>query len=689
MSRFTLSNLDCPSCAASIEDALRSLDAVEAVSLNLQTGALSVRERGGAGSLTTEQVRAAVRSVHPRVSVSDARSPALAAAPANGLRELTPIGVSAVLLVVGLLLGDRLCGGPLHAIEYLILGAAYVICGHGVIAAAGRSLLRGRMFDENFLMTVATLGAIAIHELPEAVGVMLFYQVGEFCQGLSVGRARRSIQALLALRPDEAAIETANGLRRGSPSDVRVGEIMVIGPGERVPLDGIVISGTSAIDTSSLTGEPTPREVGPGESVYAGTINRTGMLRAEVTATEEDSSVARVLALVEEAAGRKARTERFITRFARVYTPIVVGITVLVALLPPLLVPGATFTDWGYRALVVLVVSCPCALVISIPLGYFGGIGGASRRGVLVKGSNYLDALATTDTVVFDKTGTLTTGQFAVTRVAPYGGVGDRELLRLAALAESRSTHPIAQSIREAYGEDVDADRIEEYRELAGQGVAARIDGAQITVGSHRWIHDSGVPHEVCEVPGTVAHVVRDGVWLGYIVISDSVREDAARAVSELRALGVRRLTMLTGDHEESAARVAEELGLDGYRAGLLPGEKLEALETILAEARGTVCFVGDGVNDAPVLSRADVGVAMGGLGSDAAIEAADVVLMTDAPSQVPAAVRVARRTRAIVWQNILGVAGLMTMWLAVFGDVGVALLAVLNASRALGGREA
>ncbi len=597
-----------------------------------------------------------------------------------------------------MLAGRSLCGGPYHALEYALYAAAYLVAGYPVVLGALRGLVRGKLLDENFLMTIATLGAFAIHELAEAVTVMLFYLVGETLQEAAIGRARRSVRALLALRPDSVLIDEGDATRRVAPEAARVGQHFLVAPGERVPLDGVIDRGDSTLDTSALTGESAPVDVGPGDRVHAGTINRTGLLRVRVTALLEDSSMSRILDLVEAASARKARTERFITRFARVYTPLVVAAAAGVAFLPPLFLPGADRAEWFHRGLVTLVVCCPCALVISIPLGYFGGIGSASRRGILVKGSHYLDSLSNVHTVVFDKTGTLTDGRLAVSGLHPRAGLEGGALLGMAAEAESRSSHPIAQSLREAHDLEPGAVEVAEYHERPGRGVFARVRGREMVVGSHRLLHDENIAHETCDTPPSALHVVCDGVWQGYITMADKLRPDSRGAVQGLRDLGVKQVGMLTGDHPEAANKIAEELGLDFHRAGLLPEDKLAALEEVMRKAPGeaAVAFVGDGINDAPVLARADVGLAMGGLGADAAVEAADVVLMGDAPSRVSTAIEIAKRTRAIVWQNIvlalgvkgvlivLGIAGIATMWEAVFGDVGVALLAVANASRAL-----
>ena len=526
---------------------------------------------------------------------------------------------------------------------------------------------------------------------------MLFFKIGELFEDLSVDRSRRSVRALLDVRPDYANLSAEGELRRVRPEEVAVGSMIVIKPGEKVPLDGEVIEGSTLVDTSALTGEPVPRSVGPGGKVLAGMINRTGSLTVKVTKKFSESSVARILELVESAGARKAPTERFITTFARYYTPAMVLGAAAVAVIPPL-VTGASFSTWVYRALILLVISCPCALVISIPLGYFGGIGGASRRGILVKGASFLDALTNIKTAVFDKTGTLTKGEFRVSQIVPDNGFEPEELLKLAAAAEARSNHPIAQSILEAYGRPSVPGSVTDYREVPGYGVSAVVDGRQVLAGSDRLLHQHGIEHGVCRVDGTVVHLVVDGRYAGYILIADEVKADARLAVQSLKRAGVEKVVMLTGDCEEAAAYVAGQLGIDAYLADLLPEDKVRAIEELEAGLRngGNIAAVGDGINDAPVIARADVGVAMGALGADAAIETADVVIMTDTPSKLAEAIEVARKTRRIVWQNIvlalaikgvfiaLGAIGLATMWEAVFADMGVALLAILNATRAM-----
>ena len=599
--------------------------------------------------------------------------------------------------------------GALYASFALYL-IPYLIAGHDVLLKAWRNIRRGEAFDESFLMAVATIGAFAMIFFPETephmaegAAVMLFYQVGELFQSYAVGKSRKSIAAMMDIAPDYANIERDGAIVEVDPDEVQVGDIIVVKPGERVPIDGVVVDGTSQLDTAALTGESVPRHIEVGGEVISGCINMTGVLRIRTTKLFGTSTVSRILELVENASEKKARTENFITRFARVYTPIVTLAAVTIAVVPPLLGMGA-WAGWILRGLTFLVVSCPCALVISVPLSFFGGIGGASRLGILVKGSNYLEALAQVDTVVFDKTGTLTSGTFGVVGVHPADAIGSDQLLAVAAHAEAFSDHPIALSVKKAYLDEAPADseriidqaRIEDAAEESGHGVKATVDGHAVLVGNDKLMSAHGISYPDCELTGTILHVAIDGAYAGHIVIADTVKDDAAQAIADLHAAGVERCIMLTGDREEVARSVASDLGLDEYHAQLLPGDKVEQVERILDSARGNLAFVGDGINDAPVLTRADVGIAMGAMGSDAAIEAADIVLMDDKPSNIARAIRVARKTMRIVHQNIvfaigvkllilaLAAVGIANMWLAVFGDVGVAVIAILNAMRAM-----
>ena len=576
--------------------------------------------------------------------------------------------------------------------------AAYFIIGGDVLWRAIRNILRGKVFDENFLMSLATVGAFIVGDFAEAVAVMLFYQVGELFQDYAVDQSRKSIAGLMDIRPDYANVQRGDALEKVDPDAVKVDEIIVIKPGERVPLDAVVLSGSSSVDTSALTGESLPRDVDEGDTLLSGCINISGLVTARVTKEYGESTVSKILDLVENAGNKKSQSENFITKFAGYYTPAVVIIAALLALIPPLVVPGATFEDWIYRGLIFLVISCPCALVISIPLSFFGGIGGASRRGILVKGSNYLEALAQTEIVVFDKTGTLTKGIFQVQQVLPVG-ISAEELLEIAAYAESYSNHPISLSLQKAYGRVIDSARISGVEETSGHGVTAQVDGKTVAAGNAKLMRRLGIAFtEPADVVGTVVYVAQDGVYRGSILIADEVKEDAKRAIAELKEAGIRQTIMLTGDAKRIGERVSAELGLDRVYTELLPADKVEKVEALFTEKspRGKLAFVGDGINDAPVLARADIGIAMGGLGSDAAIEAADIVIMTDEPSKIATAIRVSKKTLRIVKQNItfallvkaivllLGALGIASMWAAIFADVGVAMLAILNAIRML-----
>jgi Cd2+/Zn2+-exporting ATPase len=574
--------------------------------------------------------------------------------------------------------------------------ASYIIIGGDVLLKSIKNISRGEIFDENFLMAIATIGAFAIKEYPEAVAVMLFYQVGELLQDIAVSRSRNSIAELMDIRPDYANLVIGNKTKKVSPKEVKTEDIILIRPGEKVPLDGEVVEGKSVVDTTALTGESVPREVKEGDEILSGFINKNGVLKVKVTKEFEESTVSKILNLVENAAGKKAAAEKFITKFAKYYTPAVVGIAAALAIVPPLLIHEATFSQWLYRSLVFLVISCPCALVISIPLGFFGGIGSASRNGVLVKGGNYLEALNSLHTVVFDKTGTLTKGIFEVVGVYPQNGFSKDELLKYAAMSEEYSTHPIADSIKKAYGKKVDRSNIDSYEEISGMGIKAKIKGIDIYAGNAKLMNLLNVKYKEEDYIGTTVHIAVGGKYAGVLVISDELKEDAKETVEDLRKMGVKKISMLTGDSENVAKKVGSILNLDKVYAELLPHEKVEKLELLEKEKppKGKLLFVGDGINDAPVLARADIGAAMGGLGSDAAIEAADIVLMTDEPSKLITAIKIAQKTRRIVWQNIifafgikfavllLGAGGIASMWEAVFADVGVALLAVVNAMR-------
>ncbi len=627
--------------------------------------------------------------------------------PLNLKEEILPLVGVAIAYILALIFQQKLAATPYSWAEYVVFIPLYLISGWGVIISASRNVLKGQVFDENFLMTVATIAAIAIHELPEAVAVMLFYQIGELFQEYSVKRSRNSIKSLLEIRPDYANLKVNNSLEKVDPETVKPGSIVVVKPGEKIPLDGEVIEGKGLVDTSPLTGESVPKEKIVGDGVLAGTLNQNGVLTIRVTKPFGESSISRILQLVETAKSKKSKTEKFITTFARYYTPVVVFLSLAIAFIPPFFIAGASHADWIVRGLIVLVVSCPCGLVISIPLGYFGGVGGAAKRGILVKGSTFLDDLAAIKTVVFDKTGTLTEGIFEVKEIVAKNGFNQGDLIQIAARVESLSNHPVAKAIirhaeklnftPETNG-NLDSWQVEDYEEIAGCGVKAKVKNQTVIAGGDRLLHLENIEHDVCEVGGTAVHLAVDYKYAGYILIGDRLKADTVAAIESLKKLGITEIIMLTGDDRAVAQKVADKLGLSSYRAQLLPEDKVEAIEALINQ-KTKVAFVGDGINDAPVIARADVGIAMGGMGADAAIETADVVIMTDSPSKVAEAILMGKKTRRIVWQNIafamgvkglfiiLGIAGIATIWGAVFADVGVALIAVFNASRVLGNR--
>uniref|UniRef100_UPI00047B39E4 heavy metal translocating P-type ATPase n=1 Tax=Caldanaerobius polysaccharolyticus TaxID=44256 RepID=UPI00047B39E4 len=698
-----LEGLECANCAMKIEAKVNELKGVKHASLNFATKALSVEIDDTINSNDIfSLVKKIVKDIEPEVEVVDNKerdakcaceddsSNAASNIEANNRKKAIRFGISALFFAAALLIEFP------YWIDFTLFLISYILSGGEVVLKAFKNITKGQVFDENFLMTIATVGAFIIHEFPEGVAVMLFFQVGTLLQNIAVNRSRKSIVALMDIRPDFANLKVGDEIKKVSPKDVKTGDIIVVKPGEKIPLDGKIIEGKSMVDTSALTGESVPREVEIGNDVLAGFINKNGLLTVEVSKEFGESTVSKILDLVQNASSRKSPTENFITKFASRYTPVVTIAAALIAIVPPLIIPGATFTDWFYRAMVFLVISCPCALVISIPLGFFGGIGGASKNGVLVKGSNYLEALNDVDTVVFDKTGTLTKGVFKVTQVNPQGNVSKDELLEYAAFAESYSNHPIALSILKAYGKEVDKNEIENYEEISGHGIKVKVRGRTVLAGNAKLMAQENIAYVNTDAVGTVVHIAVDGVYAGFIVISDEVKEDSANALKALKSIGVRKLVMLTGDSKAVAEKIGNQLGLDEVHAELLPDQKVEKLEMLEKQKspKGKLVFVGDGINDAPVLARADVGVAMGGLGSDAAIEAADVVLMTDEPSKLVSAIKIAKRTRRIVWQNIifslgvkiivlaLGAGGIATMWEAVFADVGVALIAVVNSMR-------
>ncbi len=599
--------------------------------------------------------------------------------------------IGAVLFIAAVLMDES---NPLMFWTYLM---SFFLVGGEILYMAATNLFKGHVFDENFLMGLATVGAFSIGEYPEGVSVMLFFRIGEFFQDLAVDRSRKSITKLMDIRPDFANLQSENGEQKVSPNEVTLGSHIIVRPGEKIPLDGVIVEGYSTIDTSALTGESLPKEVTVDSEVLSGTINKTGVIILKTTKLFSESTVSKILDLVQNASAKKAKTEQFITTFARYYTPFVVISAALLAFLPPLLIEDALLSDWFRRSLVFLVVSCPCALVVSIPLSFFGGIGGASKNGILVKGGNFLEALNGVDTVVFDKTGTLTKGIFSVTSITTLNGQNEADILRLAALVEMHSNHPIALSIKRAYNEPLEA-IVKDYEELSGYGVKATIDGKIVLAGNDKLLKERNIAYKPLNTPDTVVYVVVEGVLSGYLTIADTPKEESKRAILALNALGIKNIVMLTGDNKAVAEKVAKELGITHFEAELLPHQKVEKLEEMMARknGKGKTVFVGDGINDAPVLARADIGIAMGGVGSDAAIEAADIVIMTDEISKVATALKIARKTHTIVWQNIIfalgvkgailimGAFGIATMWEAVFGDVGVALIAVLNATRVL-----
>ncbi|WP_313164545.1 heavy metal translocating P-type ATPase [Sedimentibacter sp.] len=582
-----------------------------------------------------------------------------------------------------------------EVLKWILFLISYVLAGGDVVKRAIRNIFRGNVFDENFLMAIASIGAFLINEAPEGVAVMLFYQVGEAFQAYAVGESRKSIANLMNIRPDYANVKVGEELVKKDPDDVKIGDIIVIKPGEKVPLDGKIIDGASLLDTSALTGESVPREVLEGSDILSGFININGLITVEVTKEFEESTVSKILDLVENASSKKSKSERFITKFARYYTPIVVIIAAILAIVPPLVIEGEIFKDWIYRSLAFLVVSCPCALVISVPLSFFGGIGGSSKKGILVKGSNYLEALAQAETVVFDKTGTLTKGVFNVREVNAKD-ISNDELLKYAAHAENYSNHPISLSLKRAYNKEIVNDIIKEVEEIPGHGISAVVDGKKILAGNEKLMVKENIGFSKENISGTVVHVAIDGNYAGYILIADEVKGDSAAAIKKLKELKIKQTIMLTGDNKQIGEETAKMLAIDKVYTELLPGDKVEKIEEIIYNNRGKVAYVGDGINDAPVLARADIGIAMGGLGSDAAIEAADIVIMTDEPSKIATAIKISKKTLRIATQNIvfaigikafillLSAAGYASMWAAVFADVGVTFIAVLNSFRAL-----
>ena len=725
--KLVLNGLDCANCANKIEDKVNKINGVKEATVNFSTTVLTaeIKEENLKSEIINE-IKSIVKKLEPHVKVEEKidnkeiknKTKACTSSccskdndhhegskdkihehshekeeSSNGKIEILKdnwlLIVGAIIYAIALLYNEN------NKISIILFVASYLAIGGEVILTAIKNILRGEVFDENFLMSIATIGAFFIGEYPEAVAVMLFYQIGEVFQGYAVNKSRKSISSLMNIRADYANVLRNGSEFKVSPEEVNLEEIIVIKPGERVPLDGTVIEGTSFLDTSALTGESVPREVKTSNEILSGAINDNGVLKVKVNKEYGESTVARILELVENASNKKAPTEKFITKFSKVYTPIVVFIAIIVAIVPPLLIKDATFSEWLYKALSLLVVSCPCALVVSIPLGVFSGIGAASKKGILVKGGNYLEALKESEIVVFDKTGTLTKGVFKVTNINAKN-ISEDELLEITAIGESNSNHPIALSIANAYGKEINKNEIESYKEVAGHGVEAIIKGKKVLLGNSKLMKSNNISYDEVDTIGTIVHIAIDGEYKGNIVISDEVKENVKEALTELKSVGIKKTIMLTGDSKVVADKVAKAIGIDEVHAELLPSDKVNKVEEILNKksANGKVLFVGDGINDAPVLARADIGIAMGGVGSDAAIEAADVVLMKDKVEAISEAIRVSRKTSKILWQNIifslaikvavmiLVIFGLTNMWAAVFADVGVTLLAVLNSMR-------
>ncbi len=727
--KILLKGLNCAGCAAKIEAKANTIEYVVEATLNMVTGILNIvtADTRARGDIVSDVINM-VRDIEPGIVAEDITDQNRGIGTGFSTRRIGPggeVGSAAtkgeiaagrvrkgiltfqyddikketIILILGGLFFFAAIGLPLGShIKLALFIISYIIVGGKMLSAATRNIIRGKIFDENFLMGISTLGALSIGEYPEAVAVMLFFRTGELMQDLAVDRSRRSIAELMDIRPEYATLKKGERFIRVRAEEVDIGEKVMVRPGERIPLDGEILEGVSTADTSDLTGEAMPRDIGPGAEVLAGFINKNGLIILETKRRLEEAAVTKILELVEDAGARKAPTEKFITKFSRYYTPAVVLAAAVLAFVPPLIIPGATFSQWIYRALVFLVVSCPCALIVSIPLGFFGGIGGASKRGILVKGGSYLEMLTNVGTVVFDKTGTLTEGVFKVASINPTAGVTEEELLEYAARAEYGSNHPIALSILEAFGMDPRGEGVTSYDETPGFGIKAIIDGETVLAGNARLMDDEGVTIKPADEPGTVVYVARDGEFIGSITVADVIKDGASDTIKGLRGLGIKNTAMLTGDNKKVAKKVAGVLGIDKVYAELLPHQKVSMVEALQRDGhpRHKTVFVGDGINDAPALARADIGVAMGGLGSDAAIEAADVVIMTDEPGKLIQAIQIAKRTKAIVWQNIvfalgvkalvlaLGAGGSATMWEAVFADVGVALIAVLNSMRVM-----
>lgn len=688
MKSYRLEGLDCANCAMKIEKGVQKINGVKEVTVNFTSGKLTIDAEEDHLATIEQEIKKVVKELEPDVKVTEIDKEKVSEH-GNEKERNTLFRILFSLAGIALLLLFDF-NEPIRLIGYLLI---YLLIGYDVVKKAVMNIVKGKIFDENFLMSVATIGAMLIGEYPEAVAVMLFYQIGEYFQGLAVSHSRKSIRELMAIRPETAHVQTAEGLMTVNPEDVLIGQFVLVKPGERVPLDGTIIEGESLVDTSALTGESVPKSVYVGETVLSGFINKNKPFLVQVEKSYENSTISKLLELVENASSKKAPAENFITKFARYYTPVVVGLAVLLAVLPPLVVSGAAFSEWIYRALTFLVISCPCALVISVPLSFFGGIGGASKIGVLVKGSNYLELLAQTETVVFDKTGTLTKGDFSIQTIDPTG-IDPKKFMQYVASAEQFSTHPIAQSVLEGYaGPLLPTANIQEF---AGEGILAEVDGKQVLVGNHKLMERFEISFPSSQEIGTLLYLAIDQSYSGYLVIADTLKEDAVDALVQLKQAGVKNTVMLTGDSKKIADHIGKQVGVDKIYSELLPEDKVQRLEEILQSNNKKTAFVGDGINDAPVLARADVGIAMGGLGSDAAIEAADVVIMNDQPSKIAEAIHLAKKTLKIVKQNIvfaigikilvlsLGAFGFASMGDAVFADVGVTVLAVLNAMRSL-----
>lgn len=687
MKSYRLEGLDCANCAMKIEKGVQKINGVKEATVNFTSRKLTIDAEEDHLATIEQETKKVVKELEPDVKVTEIDKEKVSEH-GNEKERNTLFRILFSLAGIALLLLFDF-NEPIRLIGYLLI---YLLIGYDVVKKAVMNIVKGKIFDENFLMSVATIGAMLIGEYPEAVAVMLFYQIGEYFQGLAVSHSRKSIRELMAIRPETAHVQTAEGLMTVNPEDVQIGQFVLVKPGERVPLDGTIIEGESLVDTSALTGESVPKSVYVGETVLSGFINKNKPFLVQVEKSYENSTISKLLELVENASSKKAPAENFITKFARYYTPVVVGLAVLLAVLPPLVVSGAAFSEWIYRALTFLVISCPCALVISVPLSFFGGIGGASKIGVLVKGSNYLELLAQTETVVFDKTGTLTKGDFSIQTIDTK--IDPKIFMQYVASAEQFSTHPIAQSVLEGYaGPLLPTTNIQEF---AGEGILAEVDGKQVLVGNHKLMERFEISFPSSQEIGTLLYLAIDQSYSGYLVIADTLKEDAVDALVQLKQAGVKNTVMLTGDSKKIADHIGKQVGVDKIYSELLPEDKVQRLEEILQRNNKKTAFVGDGINDAPVLARADVGIAMGGLGSDAAIEAADVVIMNDQPSKIAEAIHLAKKTLKIVKQNIvfaigikilvlaLGAFGFASMGDAVFADVGVTVLAVLNAMRSL-----